>query len=236
MRKDSLIKIILVLLMIGLIIFVAKYISKLNTNKMETHELYQYFGGKKVEYKGNLEISRQSNGIAKLQIEDIKIELDSTPIYYQDIENKILFPQDMAIVFPMNNGNMQKINYFSTVELKDNRTYLQYEEKEASIKNAFLFDGADLYVFLEPVTLTVGEETYELSALSYVIVNYRKEVEFYQKNEDKYTIIEEANYGNVTAKTSSYEINLSTDSLTYSGREQLLLKKIDILSSFDFGK
>ncbi len=236
MKKDGIIKIIFVFVMMAVIVIIAKYISNLNTNKLEEHQFYQYFGGRRVEYKGNLEISKQNNGITNLQMEDVKIELDSTPIYYQDIENKLLLPEDMAIVFPVDEGNMQRVNHFSAVQLEDNIPYIQYEGYKKQVRNSFLFDGNDLYIFLEPVTLTVGEQTYELSRLSYAIVSYRQTVEIYQKQEDKYTIIEEANYGDVTAKTEAYEINLSTDSLKYQEKEQLLLKKIEILRSFEFEK
>lgn len=234
MQRDNIIKIIFVIIMIITIIFVARYISKLNTTSLEEHQFYQYFGGRKVEYKGKLEISKENNGITSLQMKDVKIELDSTPIYYQDIENKILLPEDMAIVFPLNKGTMQRVNYFWNVQIESNIAYLENEKNKKSVTNAFLFDGKDLYIFLEPTTITVGEEIYELTPLSYVKVNYRETVEIYQKQEDIYTIIEEANYGNIIAKTSEYEINLSTDALKYQEKEQLLLKKIEALPIFEF--
>ncbi len=234
MKKDNVIKIIFVIIMIAAIIFAAKYISNLNTTSLEEHEFYQYFGGRKVEYTGSLEISKENNGITNLQMEDVKIELDSTPIYYKDIENKMLLPQDMAIVFPLDKGTMKRVNHFWTVQLESNIPYLQYEKSKQLVENAFLFDGKDLYIFLEPTTLIVGEERYELSPLSYAKVSYRQSVEIYQKQEDTYTTIEDANYGNVTAQTEDYEINLSTDSLKYQEKEQLLLKKIDVLPVLEF--
>ena len=162
----------------------------LNTTKLEQEQFYQYFGGRKVEYTGTLEISRKNDGITNLKMDDINIELDSTPIYYAEEENKILLPQDMAIVFPENQGQMQKITHFSTIQLEENIPYLQYENNRQSIENGFIYDGNDLYIFLTPTTLLIGDNTYELSPLSYVIVTYRQSVEIYENTSDTYEIIE----------------------------------------------
>ena len=190
MKKDTIVKFIFILLGIAVIIIAAIYIGSLNTTKLEEEEFYQYFGGRKVEYTGTLEISRKNNGITSLKINDINIDLDSTPIYYKTEENKMLFPQDMAVVFPENQGLMEKIIHFSTINLEENIPYLQYENNKQSIENSFLFDGNDLYIFLEPTTIVIEDQTYELSPLSYVMVTYRQTVEIYEKESDTYEIIE----------------------------------------------
>ncbi len=190
MKKDNIVKILFVLVGIAVIVAVSIYIGSLNTTKLEEEQFYQYFGGRKVEYTGTLEISRKTNGITSLKTNDIYIDLDSTPIYYKTEENKLLFPQDMAIVYPENQGQMQKITHFSTIQLEEEIPYLQYENNKQSIENSFLFDGNDLYIFLEPTTIVVGENSYELSPLSYAYVSYRQIVEIYEKASDTYEIIE----------------------------------------------
>lgn len=190
MKKDNIVKILFVLVGIAVIVAVSIYIGSLNTTKLEEEQFYQYFGGRKVEYTGTLEISRKTNGITSLKTNDINIDLDSTPIYYKTEENKLLFPQDMAIVYPENQGQMQKITHFSTIKLEEDIPYLQYENNKQSIENSFLFDGNDLYIFLEPTTIVVGENSYELSPLSYAYVSYRQIVEIYEKASDTYEIIE----------------------------------------------
>lgn len=190
MKKDNIVKILFVLVGIAVIVAVSIYIGSLNTTKLEEEQFYQYFGGRKVEYTGTLEISRKTNGITSLKTNDINIDLDSTPIYYKTEENKLLFPQDMAIVYPENQGQMQKITHFSTIKLEEDIPYLQYENNKQSIENSFLFDGNDLYIFLEPTTIVVGENSFELSPLSYAYVSYRQIVEIYEKASDTYEMIE----------------------------------------------
>ena len=57
--------------------------------KIENYELYQYFGGIKFEYTG--ELSFKSNGeLVSLKQKDIEIEVDSTPIYFMNIENEMI--------------------------------------------------------------------------------------------------------------------------------------------------
>lgn len=232
MKKDKIIKFIFVLIMIAVIVFGARYILNLNMTKLEDYEFYQYFGGQKVEYSGELEIQKENNGITNLKMKDKVITLDSTPIYYKDVENKLLLPQDMAIVFPLDLGNMQKVNRFSTITYEYEIPCLTYEKNKQSIPKTFLYDGNDTYIFLQQTSITIGDQIFELSPLSYAIVSYRQSVEIYQKSEDKYTILENINIGNVTAKTEDYEINLSTDALLTGEKEQLLIKKIDVLPNF----
>lgn len=227
MLKENKVKIILILLLIFVIIAVGCYILLLNTNVIEEHSFYQYFGGRKVEYNGKLKITSKKD-ITELVFENIQIELDSTPIYYGDLENRVLFPQNMAIVSPMKNGKMCKMNRFSNVEKNQESLYILSGKDKILVDNSFLFDGNDMYFFLKDTKIIVGENEIHVSPLSYVIVTYNNSVEIYDKKIDKYTIIETDNK-NILATTEDYTINLSVDTIKYGSKEQILLKRINAL-------
>ena len=135
----------------------------------------------------------------------------------------------MILVFPTRNGVMYKIKHFSNVFFDTETTYLERNKNEA-LNNAFIYDGQDLYFFLETTTLKIGEEQYELSPLSYVICS-QEQVEIYQKDQDKYTIIENKPK-EVLAKTQDYTINLNIDSIQNGEQQQLLIKSKDKLQNF----
>lgn len=234
MKKDKIIKFLFVIIMLAVIIIAAVYISKLSKTTLENHEFYQYFAGRKVEYTGELEMSRENNGISNLKMNDITIQLDSTPVFYKDIDNRIILPEDMAVVSPSEQGKMQRITYFSEIQIKDNIAYLEYQNKKQSLEQNFLFDGNNLYVFLQETEITIGEQTFKMSPLSYAIVTYRESVEIYQKSEDTYHIFEDVNIGNVMAKTEKYSINMSNDSLILGEKEQLLLSSIQNLPNIEW--
>ena len=231
MKKENLFKILMVLALITLIVLVSVYIVRLDTDEIENHNFYQYFGGRKVEYQGALRIT-QKNDITELQLQNANIQLDSTPIYYQDIENQTLFPEDMALVIPNQNGQMYKINRFTNIYQKDNIIYTEYRNTQNELANSFIYDGGDLYFFIENTTLTIDGTNYEITPLSYVITTYQNAVEIYNQQQDTYQIIPTTST-NVTASTEEYTINLSLDSIKYGDKEQLLLKRVETLKSIN---
>ena len=231
MKKENVFKILMVLLLIVMIVVVSLYIIRLDTDQIENYNFYQYFGGRKVEYEGALTITQKS-GITELQLKNASIQLDSTPIYYRDIENQVLFPQDMALVIPNQNGQMYKINRFTNVYQRDNVIYAEYRETQDELANSFIYDGSDLYFFIQNTTLTIDGTNYEITPLSYVVATYQNSVEIYNKQLDNYQIIPTTST-NVTATTDQYSINLSLDTIKYGDKEQLLLKQIEALKSIN---
>ena len=83
-----------------------------------------------------------------------------------------------------------------------------------------------------------GNTEYELSPLSYVIVNYRSSVEIYNYDKDEYIIIQDENSlkNDVLAKSksSNYTINMSLDSMKTEKSNQLLITSIDNLNEYDY--
>ena len=189
MKRNKILATIAILLFIGLLVIVWFCLQKLNTQSIEEHSFYQYFVGQKISYEGGLNISRK-NGISELILKDSKVELDSTPIYYADIENKVLFPEDMAIVFPNQSGMIYKLNRFSNIIYDTETAYLETNVENKALNHAFLFDGKDLYFFLEETNMNINGQEYILTPLSYVICD-EFSLEIYQKEEDKYTVFDE---------------------------------------------
>jgi len=226
-KKDKLLKIIMLVSIIILIVIGALFYYKLNSQIYEQYQFYQYIGGRKVEYQGTLHLTRKKD-VTELKLNDITMDLDSTPMYYKDEEAKILLPQNMAIVYPKDNSKMYKINHFSNISVNAYRIDLQSGELQKQLKNAFLYDGADLYVFLEETAVNVNGTEYILSPLSYIRVNYKQEVEIYNKQADEYMFFEKIEE-DVIAKTESYSINMSLDKVERNGEEQLLIKSINYL-------
>ena len=64
-----------------------------------------------------------------------------------------------------------------------------------------------------------------MSPLSYAIVDYHDEVQLYNKEKDKYEIIENCDF-DIIATLGEHKINLSTDMID---NNRLLIKSIDNL-------
>lgn len=234
-RRSSIIMSSVIATLILIIVIVAIIIGNLNTTKTENHNFYQWYFGQKVEYNGQLTFTRKE-GLTELKATDRKVTLDSTPVYYADEKDKVIFPEDMAIVYPTNNGLMYRVNHFSDVVKEDGDIYLESNlatsTSKDKIEKAFLYDGQDLYFFLERTNLIVNGTTYELSPLSYVIVRYKQNVQIYDYDKDEFKIIETKDTQDAKVVTDLYTIDLSVDSLKTAEKEQLLIKGLDYLTPF----
>lgn len=225
-KRDTVKGLLLIMLLIIIIVVVIIYFVNINTEKTQSEEFYQYYSGKRIDYEGILKISKIGD-ITELQSKDRNIQIDSTPIYYKNERNKVLFPENMAKVTPIDNGRMTKINRFSNIYRNQESIYLQSQNKNEIIENSFLYDGADLYFFIEPITLIVNDQEYQLSPFSYIIATYKDSVEIYNYGKDEYNII--LTDGEVIAKTKEYTIDTTFDTIKYGDKDQLLLKNINSL-------
>lgn len=227
-KKESIFGLFLILILLVAIICIWKYISKLNTEEIENHKFYQYIAGRKISYEGALKITSKGE-ISELTCTDKNIQLDSTPLYYEDTDNKVLFPENMELVIPTLNGQVYKINRFSNIYMNQEVIYLEYRDKIKELPESFVFDGANLYFFLDNAILTIDNKEYEITPLSYIVA-YSQSIEIYNKEKDKYQIIETDSYGIV--ETDDYSINVSLDTIKYGEKEQLLLKRFEDLQVY----
>ena len=230
-KKDNLIKIILFTILIIIALSVILLINMLNSDVLEEHNFYAYYGRQKYAYNGALKITKK-NGITELICKDIQIELDSTPVYFADTANKVIFPKNMAAIFPLKNGNLYKVNNFSKMYRDNDYIYLEKDGRTKFMQNVFLFDGNNLYFFTEHTRIIVEGKEYLVSPLSYARVIYGRSVEIYNQSTDEYTMIETEDV-NIVAKTDSYEIDMSIDALTVNEKRQLLLNVVNGLQNIE---
>lgn len=234
-RKSTIITTSIIAALIVIIVVVIVIIGSLNSTTIESHDFYQWYSGQRVEYKGELTFTRKE-GLTELKATDRKVTLDSTPVYYSDEKGKVIFPEDMAIVYPNNNGMMYRINHFADIIEHNGEMYLETnlatKTNRTRLENAFLYDGQDLYFFLERTNITVNGTTYEVSPLSYVIVRYKESVEIYNYEKDEYQIIDTTETQDAKIITDTYTVNMSVDSLQTAEKEQLLIKGLSYLQQF----
>ena len=234
-RRSSIIMSSVIAALILIIVIVVIIIGNLNSTTTENHDFYQWYSGQKVEYKGQLTFTRKE-GLTELKATDRKVTLDSTPVYYADENDKVIFPEDMAIVYPNNNGMMYRINHFADIIEENGSIYLETnlatKTNKTKLEKAFLYDGQDLYFFLERTTITVNGTNYEVSPLSYAIVRYKQNVEIYNYEKDEYQVIDTTETQEAKVVTDTYTINMSVDSLQTAEKDQLLIKGLSYLQEF----
>ena len=195
--------------------------------EIKNRSLYQYLTGIKVEYKGTIHINKNKDEITKLSFKDQVIELDTTPIYYKG-EKRVLFPKNMAVIYPLR-GIQYKINYYSEIY----EDYTEFSIKDGSLDkrlfDAIIYEGGDIYFLTEKSTVTFGDKKYELDPLSYVIVDtLNNTVSVYDYTNDKFDVLEEVR-DQVIITNGKYKVNASLDLMYYNDTSKLFIKDVSKL-------
>lgn len=224
----------LLAIVIMVVIFYVTYdrYDDLTELKIENYELYQYFGGVKFEYTG--ELSFKSNGeLVNLKYKDIEIEVDSTPIYFMNVENEMIIPLTMGYYIPRLANKNYKLPGFTKIGVNPEKysAYLINDSGNVELETSFLYDGVDLYVFLFETEIMINGQKIVLSPLSYVQVVYGGDVIYYDKAKDKYTEILEVKT-DVVADMGLQKLNLSTDMIMYQNSNKLLIKNVKSAPTF----
>lgn len=237
LKKNSLILLIslFVILVVGIVGFVIfKHYEKLNKVTIKDYELYQYFAGQKYEYTGELTLKRNGE-ITKLKYKDIEVDVDSTPIYFKNVDNEMLLPTNMGFYILRIRNKNYKLPYFSRISVdesqNDSNSFLMFNDEKIYLEKSILYDGENLYSFLSDTTVIIEGEKIELSPLSYITVNYRDEISYYDKKNDKYVIIP-THEEDVIAVIDGFKVNLSTDTIMYEDSAKLLIKNVDNLATY----
>ena len=207
---------------------------KANKNIKEFHiedkTLYTYFGKQKLEYSSHITLTKESDA-TELKVDGNNVELGSDPLYYSD-EKKIILPTNLSAVFPLSNMSQKKVNYYSQIYEENEKVILSRDDKKIDMSHTFLYDGNDLYLFLEDTTITVDGKEINIPAFSYVLCVYNDELYIYGYNQDiEYYDIKNLNDNNIYAKGSSYLVNINYDYIKFNEKSILLTKNIDSLNS-----
>ncbi len=188
--------------------------------KKETVSVYQYFGGNLYEYDAIINYNLK-NVVVDISSTKDKINYDSTPIYFKD-EEKIIFPKEMTIAFPLRGGSQFKLYNFSIYERINNENYITTGTDKSKYEFFFLFDGKGTYFFPEPVTLKIDEKEYtNLGSMSYIKIVGTSTMTYYDKenNQVEYLEIEGKK---ITVSSENINVNLSDQSFKSLSSDILL--------------
>ena len=195
-------------------------------NKVE-YNVYQCFGNKKKEYTAIVTYNLK-DVIVDIEDKDKRVQYSSIPVYFMD-EEKILFPAEMSIVFPQENGSQPqengsqyKLYKYTTYEKKDDIYRIVSGRNNGIYNHFFLFDNKGLYFFSDSVTLKLdGEDYVTLGANSYAEIYGGYTLTYYDTESDKVETIE-LDGKKVTAENNYLKLSLS-DKYYYIFDEKTLL-------------
>ena len=221
---------IIILILVLFCLFVLFFeINDYRKIREEQHNFYYHFSADRINFKGKILLSSTDTIIS---LESNNITLTSTPIYYDDYNDKFILPSNMEIVYAYKNNPMYKVGKFSKVYYKNNYLYINSEAGIGRLYDCFFYDGEDLYAFIENTTVIINGTSYQLSPLSFVEVT-KEYARIYNHKKDEYIFIDKYS-GNVEAYTDEYAINLLNDTFTYGTSYYMLINNIDGLEFVEF--
>lgn len=194
-------------------------------------EAYQPYYKREIKYEEGQKLAVNNNG--KIFEKATKEAVDIIPIYYKGQERLVL-TEAMAYY---NNYNRlpYKIDQFSEIKRDENGFIVADNGSESvMLEGGFLYNGDDIYIVLEPMTITVNGYHAVYPAFSYVeavngngVITYDFETGKAYFEEPKLDVIAEP-YDD----TFDYSVSMLADSASFPGDFDLLLfTQVDKLDS-----
>ena len=198
-----------------------KYELKLDKKRVEVYK--EVLGGK-VSFNLDIYSNKKSN-IKKLEA-DKEITFDSNPIYYAGSDS-VIFSQNMSVIFPYENNTEYSTSKYVVYEKVGNLHYLINDGVKKDYLYFFMYDGDDLYFFIDDVTLYIDNSVYKtLSGMSYVQL-VGDTLIVYNKEEDTSFVKEISSTSPVVVKNDFLDIDLRINKI---GSNRLLNKNLDSLT------
>lgn len=188
-------------------------------NKQEI-SVYQYFLGDRVDYTAVVTYNLKDT-IVDVNAKNDDIEYNSIPIYYSD-SDKVIFPEEMTIVFPLRNVSQFRLYKYSVYEKKGLLHMITTNTYTGDYSNFFLYDGNGTYFFPDEVTLMINDkELKKLGGMSYVSIVGGYTLVYYDKETNTSDFIE-LDGDSVSVKSEHINVNLSKHSCLYFDKSVLL--------------
>lgn len=228
---------LVIVLLIALILYINEYKENRYAN-MSSEEVYQYFSGIKLEYKANIGRNRKKV-VLKYEPSSEVVNLDNVPIYLNG-KDRVIFPKEMSLFMVLNDKQYQ-VSSLSEIYKKNDLYYLRYKNVNNVFDYSFLYDGGNLYFFLDEVSVNINDrEIVKLSPLSYINCSYQNFLEYYDKEKDEFKSIDLKNSDIVTVTNDYMTVDVTMDKVVYKNGFTILnndfstlIKLVDTLKNSD---
>lgn len=217
-----------IILFVVVLVMALIHKNQINQVRIEGIPLYTWVNEERLDYGEDELVFERINDDTTLTIDGLKQEhISSIPYYYND-ERKVLFPQEMNIIQPrVNNGQQNRLPTLSTIDGTGPEIMVAFADKKITLGSAFLFDGSDVYFFINPMEITIDGDTIKTSEMTLVTYNFNHELYIYDYNSGEARYIEGVK--SVQAKTDKYSVNLVTDTFEINAKSRLLVTNVGVL-------
>ena len=210
------------LFLIPIVIIILVFIMYREAGAYRAEEkLYTYMGEVQTEYPEGTKFQRTDDATYLKNAGGQSIS--SRPLYMGS-DDKMLLPVPYAWV-QMNVGNaaMYRLETFSTADISTGSVVLKDQKDVREGAGGFLFDGEGTYIFLEPAEIDWEDDSIEVLAMSFAVVQYGQTLNLHVYGEDSARLIS-INEKEVKASfKNGGSVNLGTNKLWLPNGTWLLL-------------
>ena len=153
-------------------------------------------------------------GISLTDAEDSELH-DKAKEFYDGLTDEDISSMELT------EDKIYQVNALSEVYVKNDLVYLRLNRLDKTFDHMFLYDGKDLYFFIDNVTIVTLDREINLSPMSYVNCSYLNMIEYYDKESDTYGSID-YDKGSVYVKNDYMNIDVSLDRVVYKDDFYLL--------------
>ncbi len=212
------------ILLLLLVLLVYWYVDGISAYKPKS-EVHQFMGGMEFEY-GEDTIFRENSGSIVATDGDDKRFIVDTPLLYKG-ETKLTIPVDMLLMMPLQGTKLYRITHFTTITETDGKVVYTLDKKKAEGHGGFMYDGEDLYIFLDPTTINIGNTIeIELPPLSYAKVKYGQYVDYHNSETDENQYIAISEFSDVRARGKGFDLGLTNDVIYLDEQEAMLYSAV----------
>lgn len=216
-----LIGIVLLTILVIAIIMIIRLNNKSYKYEIRDEKIYTYIGERKYEYDSKVTIDAKGN-VSKIKSKDEQLEISSYPIYYTT-KKQVVFAEKMALINPYNDISQNSSAKIFSITNTLNNSYMKSNDVEKDISEYFLFNGEDMYFFVNNVDISFDNYKETLPPFSYIILDMVNDLYIY--NYDKDEMNKQANINSdVIVSFNDCSINLTDDSIKCGDNEALLIK------------
>lgn len=201
----------------------AVYIANKDTMTIKEPVMVSIMGDKQ-EYKGVTRLKyREKDEEVILRNEARTLLLSGAPAYCMESGDAVLSRK--MIYSNYETGLIRRVNHFARVSVSDSVASIRTGgKKEHQLNGGYLFDGMNTYLFLDPMTVSWGTDTLELSPLSCISVFNKKGFYYYSPEDGKADYVSSGEeIVRAEDEDHTYILNMSSDIADLDNGKSFLL-------------
>ena len=218
-------------LLVGVLLAVFQAKEELVQYTIKDENVYMYVQDMRMDFYSTITLDHEEN-ITKLYIdEEYEMDMGTEPLYYENKE-EVIFPNTMSVILPVEGKMQRKLNRYTTINGEGIQAIISNQNLKYALTNGFVYDGSNLYFFVEKGTLSWGTNKAELSPMSMVSCYYQGDLSIYDYEKNEAVLYENVT-DDVIMTFEDYSVNLSYDSVAVDNSSFLLHKNIEKLAALE---